>query len=89
MSHLPTDADREWLERELAAAIEGRAPDPEPRTAYEKAVPWIDLAARVFAALGRGLREFGRFMVQLEVPAQFIFAVAFLFVVAFTLGRCA
>ncbi len=89
MTDLPTDADREWLERELAAAMEGRSPDPETRTVYEKASPWLALASRVFAALGRGLREFGRFVVNLEVPAQFIFAVAFLFVVAFTMGRCA
>jgi hypothetical protein len=91
MNDLPTDADRQWLYRELDRALEDghRAARPEPeRTAYERAEPWLNLAARAFAALGRGLAEFGRFLTRLEAPAQILMCMLIMFVTAFALARC-
>lgn len=88
--HLPTDADRDWLHREVERALEdGHRPvRPEPeRTAYERAEPWLELMGRALVALGRGLAEFGRFLTRLEAPAQILLAFGALFLIAFGVAK--
>lgn len=85
---LPDEA-REWLHREVNRALdEGftlEQAGPE-RSVYDRAAPWFDLFGRAFAALGRGLAEFGRFLTRLDTPAQILALLLMMFVTAFVVG---